>query len=229
MKIEKTTLKDIDNLIKISKTESMPKKHNKWYVDNQRLHECFVKYNKLKTEALEKGEDIPFIADDYIGQCIMNISTGMAQNWRFRSYYTNWKTDMISDGIEAALKYSRAYDPYKKMYDKDGNEKKPNPHAYISMIVFNAFVQRIKKEKDEEYVQKQAFLMHDGFAANDLQAEEFMTVDMDGTNAFEFYQSYVSDVAEHEKKLEERKTRYIKPKEEKEEEQPIINEFFTFD
>ena len=57
MKIEKTTLKDIDNLIKISKTESIPKKPNKWNVDNQRLHECFVKYNTLKTEALEKGED----------------------------------------------------------------------------------------------------------------------------------------------------------------------------
>ena len=83
MKIEKTTLKDIDNLIKISKTESMPKKHNKWYVDNQRLHECFVKYNKLKTKALEKGEDIPFITDDYIGQCIMNITIMASYPFKF--------------------------------------------------------------------------------------------------------------------------------------------------
>ena len=231
-KIEKVTLKDIDNMVQLSKDEFIPKENKKWWIDNERLHQCFVEYNKKKVAAIENGEPIPFIEDEYICQCILNVVTGMAQNHRFKLYYSNWKSDMMGDAVEAALKYSRAYDPYKKFYDKEtGKEKKPNPWGYISMIVQNAFIQRIKKEKDEEYVQKKSFIMYDGFAANDMYADELMAIEMDGTNAFDYYQSYLTDVVEHEAKLEERKHRYTKPKDDDYfiNDSDEIDEFFTFE
>lgn len=189
------------------------KEENPYWVDNQKLHEHFLIYHKKKQEALAQGLPVPPITDNFIGDCIVKITTGMSYNYRFRNYYSNWKEEMISDGIEAALKYSVSYDPFRK--DKDGNDVQPNPHAYISMIVFNAFIQRIKKEQTEEYVKKQSFVNFNGFAAD--SDEDISVFENDyGSTVGEFYEAFASEVVEFQKKIEERKEKYYKKPEVKE-------------
>ena len=189
------------------------KEENPYWVDNQKLHEHFLIYHKKKQEALAQGLLVPPITDNFIGDCIVKITTGMSYNYRFRNYYSNWKEEMISDGIEAALKYSVSYDPFRK--DKDGNDVQPNPHAYISMIVFNAFIQRIKKEQTEEYVKKQSFVNFNGFAAD--SNEDISVFENDyGSTVGEFYEAFASEVVEFQKKIEERKEKYYKKPEVKE-------------
>ena len=189
------------------------KEENPHWVDNQKLHEHFLIYNEKKREALAQGLPVPPITDNFIGECIVKITTGMSYNYRFRNYYSNWKEEMISDGIEAALKYSTSYDPFRK--DKDGNDIQPNPHAYISMIVFNAFIQRIKKEQTEEYVKKQSFIDFNGFAA-DSNEDIFVFGNDYNSNVGEFFEAFVSEVVEFQKKIEERKEKYYKKPEVKE-------------
>ena len=189
------------------------KEENPHWVDNQKLHEHFLIYNEKKREALAQGLPVPPITDNFIGECIVKITTGMSYNYRFRNYYSNWKEEMISDGIEAALKYSVSYDPFRK--DEDGNDIRPNPHAYISMIVFNAFIQRIKKEQTEEYVKKRSFIDFNGFAADSNEDISIFENDYN-SNVGEFHEAFVSEVVEFQKKIEERKEKYYKKPEVKE-------------
>ena len=221
MKITKTTMKEIDSLVSVEEVKTNSKKKSPYWVDNKKLNEHFIIYHKKKQEALAQGLPIPPITDNFIGDCIIKITTGMAFNFRFRNYYSNWKQEMISDGIEAAVKYSHNYNPFR--YDENGNLIQPNPHAYISMLVYNAFIQRIKREKEEEYIKKVSFLQHGGFAAG--SEEDMSEYDFDGISATDFYRSFVSDVAEYEQKLENKKQ---KAKEETKQTKPIspLNDFF---
>ena len=206
MKITKTTTKEIDALVSVEeiKIQKTDKKKSPYWVDNKKLNEHFVVYYNKKQEALAQGLPIPPITDNFIGDCMIKIVTGMSYNFRFRNYHSNWKQEMISDGITAAVKYSHNYNPFR--YDEDGNLIQPNPHAYISMLVYNAFIQRIKLEKKEEYVKKVAFLQHDGFAAS--SNEDMSEYDFDGISMTDFYQLFVSDVAEYEQKMESKKQEY---------------------
>lgn len=221
MKITKTTMKEIDSLVSVEEVKTNSKKKSPYWVDNKKLNEHFIIYHKKKQEALAQGLPIPPITDNFIGDCIIKITTGMAFNFRFRNYHSNWKQEMISDGIETAVKYSHNYNPFR--YDENGNLIQPNPHAYISMLVYNAFIQRIKREKEEEYIKKVLFLQHGGFAAG--SEEDMSEYDFDGISATDFYQSFVSDVAEYEQKIENKKQ---KAKEETKQTKPIspLNDFF---
>ena len=221
MKITKTTMKEIDSLVSVEEVKTNSKKKSPYWVDNKKLNEHFIIYHKKKQEALAQGLPIPPITDNFIGDCIIKITTGMAFNFRFRNYHSNWKQEMISDGIETAVKYSHNYNPFR--YDENGNLIQPNPHAYISMLVYNAFIQRIKREKEEEYIKKVSFLQHGGFAAG--SEENMSEYDFDGISATDFYQSFVSDVAEYEQKIENKKQ---KAKEETKQTKPIspLNDFF---
>lgn len=201
------------------------KEENPHWVDNQKLHEHFLIYNEKKREALAQGLPVPPITDNFIGECIVKITTGMSYNYRFRNYYSNWKEEMISDGIEAALKYSVSYDPFRK--DEDGNDIRPNPHAYISMIVFNAFIQRIKKEQTEEYVKKQSFIDFNGFAADSNEDMSVFENDYN-SNVGEFFEAFVSEVVEFQKKIEERKEKYYKKPEVKEKIMSV-SKYFDFE
>lgn len=221
MKITKTTMKEIDSLVSVEEVKTNSKKKSPYWVDNKKLNEHFIIYHKKKQEALAQGLPIPPITDNFIGDCIIKITTGMAFNFRFRNYHSNWKQEMISDGIEAAVKYSHNYNPFR--YDENGNLIQPNPHAYISMLVYNAFIQRIKREKEEEYIKKVSFLQHGGFAAG--SEEDMSEYDFDGISATDFYQSFVSDVAEYEQKMENKKQ---KAKEETKQIKPVspLDDFF---
>lgn len=72
---------------------------------------------------------------------IMDIADGLARNYRFVRYTSNWKEDMIGDAIQ---KMYHALE--KKSFDLSSTF---NPFSYFNRIAWNAFCNRIKKEKQQ--------------------------------------------------------------------------------
>ncbi|BBC78107.1 late sigma transcription factor [Escherichia phage EcS1] len=93
---------------------------------------------------------------DKIGEAIMLISEGLSKRFNFSGYTQSWKQEMIEDGIEAAIKGLKNFD----------ETKYNNPHAYITQACFNAFVQRIKKER-REVAKKYSYFVHNVYDARD--------------------------------------------------------------
>ena len=76
----------------------------------------------------------------------------IAENFGKKHWFSGYSylDEMVSDAIEASLKYMHNFN----------EEKYKNPHAYISMITFNAFLSRIKREKRESTKKYKAMQRH---------------------------------------------------------------------
>jgi hypothetical protein len=75
--------------------------------------------------------------EDYLGECINKIATGLSYNSKFKDY--TYRDEMVGDAIVkmyAALK--------NKNFDVTS---KYNPFSYFTTIAFRSFINRIKKEK----------------------------------------------------------------------------------
>jgi DNA-directed RNA polymerase specialized sigma24 family protein len=81
------------------------------------------------------------IMTDELAINILKIAEGLAQNWRFVRYSSNWREDMIGDAI---MKMYHALE--KKSFKL---ESAFNPFSYFNRIAWNAFCNRIKKEKQQ--------------------------------------------------------------------------------
>ena len=114
------------------------------YVNNKELYKAICDW---KQKCKEAGEIVKQC--DTIGLAIMLISEGLSKRFNFSGYTQSWKQEMISDGIEASIKGLINFD----------ETKYTNPHAYITMACFNAFVQRIKKER-KEMAKKYSYFVH---------------------------------------------------------------------
>ena len=102
------------------------------YVNNKELYEEICRW---KQQIAAEGRQVPM--SDQIGLAIMQISKNLSRRFNFSGYSQTWREEMIDDGIEAAVKGLINFD----------ETKYKNPHAYITQACFNAFVQRIKKER----------------------------------------------------------------------------------
>lgn len=124
------------------------------YVNNKELLKAISEWK----EKLRANKDPNKIIrqNDIIGLAIMLIAQGLSKRFNFSGYTQSWKEEMIADGIEAAIKGLHNFDETK--YD--------NPHAYITMACFNAFVQRIKKER-KEMAKKYSYFVHNVYDAGD--------------------------------------------------------------
>lgn len=112
------------------------KKH---FVDNKKFYDAIIEYKKVCELAKQEGRPEPIIPE-YIGKCIIDISTHLAQRYNFANY--TFRDEMVSDGIERAVYALHKFNP----------EKSSNPFAYFTQIVFFAFVVRIKAEKKHSYI-----------------------------------------------------------------------------
>lgn len=121
------------------------------YVDNKKLYEAICTWKAKCTEA---GEVVK--QSDEIGKAILLISHGLSKYFKFSGYTPAWKEEMIGDGIEAAIKGLINFD----------TDRFNNPHAYITMVCFNAFVQRIKKERKQTAV-KYSYFIHNVYDSRD--------------------------------------------------------------
>jgi len=91
---------------------------------------------KVFKASLKKYYDSDILTDD-LAENIKKIAYGLSYNSNFINY--TYKDDMIGDALVkmyAALKY--------KKYKFESNS---NPFSYFTTIAFNAFINRIKKEK----------------------------------------------------------------------------------
>lgn len=116
------------------------------YVNNKELYKAICEW---KQKCKEAGPGVIVRQNDEIGKAILLISQGLSKRFNFSGYTASWKEEMISDGIEAAIKGLINFD----------ETKYNNPHAYITQACFNAFVQRIKKER-KELAKKYSFFVN---------------------------------------------------------------------
>lgn len=115
------------------------------YVNNKELYSAICDW---KQKCKESGTAVR--QNDVIGKAILLISHGLSKRFNFSGYSLSWKEEMIADGIEASIKGLINFD----------ETKYNNPHAYITQACFNAFIQRIKKERKEMAKKYSYFVNH---------------------------------------------------------------------
>ncbi|AWD90491.1 late sigma transcription factor [Erwinia phage Cronus] len=117
------------------------------YVNNKELLQEIIDW-KQRIKDNPNPEKIVRMSDK-MGLAIMLISEGLSKRFNFSGYTQSWKQEMVDDGIEAAIKGLINFD----------ESKYNNPHAYITQACFNAFIQRIKKER-KEMAKKYSYFVH---------------------------------------------------------------------
>lgn len=145
------------------------------YVNNKTLYDAMSSW---KME-LRTNQQAPM--PDALAIGIMQIANHLASRYNFSGYTSTWRDEMIGDGIEHCVKYLHNFD----------HEKYKNVHAYITQICFNAFRQRIKKERKETSIKYRVFIEN----AADYENEEDLGVNIDQ----QFIQQMVDRVNEFEK------------------------------
>jgi len=117
----------------------MPKARSEHYVDNKRLYAEMREFLHAVYEAEEAGDPKPRVPE-YIGECLLKISTRLSTKPNFINY--TYRDEMISDGIENCINYIENFNP----------EKSDNPFAYFTQIIYYAFLRRIQREKKQLYI-----------------------------------------------------------------------------
>lgn len=133
-----------------------------YYVNNKDFYKSILEWRKKEEETGIKK--IP----DKIALSIMKICENLAKSGRFSGY--TWKSEMIADAILSCIQYCRNFDPTKSQ----------NPFAFYTQIAYNAFVQRIKLEKQKiatqfEYT-KQIEMLYDIASEYDDEDNRFENV-----------------------------------------------------
>ena len=143
------------------------------YVDNKELLKHIKQWQQRRTE----NPDTPL--SDEIGKGILSISNHLVTRWNFNGYTEDWKEQMVGDGVEAAIKAVKNFDP----------DKYSNPHAYLTTVCFRAFLTRIKIERKKS-VGKYKYFVEEVF--------DFASDEMSANVDIDFYQDMVNKIAEYE-------------------------------
>jgi hypothetical protein len=104
------------------------------YVNNREFTLALDTYSRECKQAEKDGVALPQMSR-YLGECILKMSTRLANSPRFRNY--SFKEEMISNGILAAVKYAHRFD----------GDRFDNGFAYVTQILFSHFIITIKSEK----------------------------------------------------------------------------------
>lgn len=164
----------------------MIKSKNKHYVNNTDLLEDLREYKKKLEESNQTNKKPPRLSN-YVGECIMLIAENLATMPKFSGY--TFLDEMKSDGVENVIMYIDNFDP----------DKYNNPFAYITKIIYYAFLRRIAKEKKHLYVKYKS-------AANYGIFEAVTNTDPDADVApFEMFDNLVDFIEEFERKKDEKK------------------------
>lgn len=122
--------------------------NKKYYVNPQKFTTEVTNWTNQVKKAKEEGKTPPK-APEYVGVCVMKIAEKMATRPNFSNY--TYKDEMISDAIENVFQYIHNFDPEKAQSAKSG------AFSYVSLIVWRAFIRRMKKEKKEQDIKKRSF------------------------------------------------------------------------
>jgi len=113
------------------------------YVNNKEFTAAIIKHNIACRDALENGEEKPRVSE-YIGECIYKIATRLSTKPNFINY--SYRDEMICDGIENCLQYINNFK----------QEKSDNAFAYVTQIIYFAFLRRIHKEKKQAAIKQRS-------------------------------------------------------------------------
>tara|TARA_Y100001973_G_C5132538_1_gene298567 strand:- start:293 stop:808 length:516 start_codon:yes stop_codon:yes gene_type:complete len=149
------------------------KKGSEHYVNNKEFTAAIIEHNSACRLADKKGLEKPKISE-YIGECIYKIATRLSTKPNFINY--SYRDEMICDGIENCLQYIENFN----------EEKSNNAFAYITQIIYFAFLRRIQKEKKQQAI-KQKAIMESGILTD--MADSIDGSPSDGKNTYiEFLQ-----------------------------------------
>ena len=149
------------------------KKGSEHYVNNKEFTAAIIEHNSACRLADKKGLEKPKISE-YIGECIYKIATRLSTKPNFINY--SYRDEMICDGIEHCLQYIENFN----------EEKSNNAFAYITQIIYFAFLRRIQKEKKQQAI-KQKAIMESGILTD--MADSIDGSPSDGKNTYiEFLQ-----------------------------------------
>jgi len=115
------------------------------YVNNKEFTAAIAEHNQAVKDAVAKGVEPPRVTE-YIGECIYKIATRLSTKPNFINY--SYRDEMICDGIENCLQYLNNFNP----------EKSQNAFAYITQIIYYAFLRRIQKEKKQAAIKHKAIM-----------------------------------------------------------------------
>jgi len=144
------------------------------YVNNKEFTAAIIKHNHACTAAIDKGEDKPRVSE-YIGECIYKIATRLSTKPNFINY--SYRDEMICDGIENCLQYINNFK----------EEKSTNAFAYVTQIIYFAFLRRIHKEKKQAAI-KQKSIENAGYLF-----DTFDTIDGDTTGMSNSYVDFLQE------------------------------------
>lgn len=134
---------DEDNVEPIIEEIVKKDKKLKHYIDNDKLLIEMTKYAKEMKEYKQNREANPDMKSprmsEYVGSCILKIAERLSSRPNFCGY--TYKDEMVSDGVENAMMYSHNFNP----------EISKNAFAYLTQIIYFAFLRRISKEKEQFY------------------------------------------------------------------------------
>lgn len=116
---------DIDEIEEEPVVVKKPKDKQKFYVDPKEFDDEIVKFYKSE------------VISNNLAEMISKISYKLSYASNFINY--SYREEMVGDGIVRMMKALIA-----KKYDR---ERGTNPFSYFTRIAFNAFRNRIKKEK----------------------------------------------------------------------------------
>ena len=127
-----------------NKRPKVPKE--KYYVDPKQFDDEIVKYY---------GSGV---ISDILAEMVSKIANKLSYSSNFAGY--TYREEMVGDGIVRMFKALMS-----KKYDR---EKGTNPFSYFTRIAFNAFRNRIKKEKHiheaQERYQQEYMMVSEGYA-----------------------------------------------------------------
>ena len=174
-----------------------PKKKPEHYVNNKEFYAALAEYKKKCLAAEAEGKIKPRIPD-YIGMCIYKIATRLSNRPNFINY--TYKDEMISDGIEVSIANIGNFNPDK--YD--------NPFAYFTQIIYHAFVQRIQKEKKQQYLKYKS--LENAIISNDQH--EFQDSDDRNISTSHYNEAAIHVISSFENSLQKKKEDAQKKKKE---------------
>lgn len=110
------------------------------YINNREMFDALVAYlNEVKAAKKARKDQLPRIPH-YLGECFEELAYRISNRPNFYSY--SFKDEMKRDAIENCVMQIHSFNP----------KKSSNPFSYFTMIMINAFIRRIKKERRYQYI-----------------------------------------------------------------------------
>jgi hypothetical protein len=115
------------------------------YINGRDFYNALVEHDRrLKNCQDDKKPQI----SRYIGECILKIAEKLATKFNFVNY--SFREEMVLDAIEKMIASV-------EKYDITYSAVNPNPLGYFTQIAWNVFLQRIAREKLENYIKHKNF------------------------------------------------------------------------